>query len=364
MVFIDLEKSDFPIVKTLDISSFGTRMVDIAFEPGTFNIYAWDQVGSRLIIADTNGNLLNTFDATTSRLDMGAILFDQYGTLWAYGRLYGETYFDDLYKINPSNGKVTLVAYGPQTTGTDGCACPYTADILETTAKTIYSSCGLVTYEIRLTNYSPETLDDVVVKQTFPDGFTIVNVTDPIGGNVVSGAGTSYLHITNLDLTYGLHIIEVEVQLDVPLGTYAVQAEMSNLPEELGYTKLSDNNRDINETRDSTYITVADIRDTVYSREEFEACFGDSVKIEIFPLGQAYSWSDASIQDSTFFVYESDSLGSVISRECAFVITDHIVHFKQDTFSSYTQYVICKGDSVQLSLDTNGSSFGWSDPSL
>jgi uncharacterized repeat protein (TIGR01451 family) len=250
MVKIDLSSPTYATT-TINLRSATTgglpsiRVADLALDPYTGIVYAYDGYNRRLVTIDTNTGTVddNTFPANGSANVIGAMFFDAFGNLFGYGAPIGSTGGQNtLFSIDKSTGLLTAVATGPSASGNDGCSCAYTIEMQKLVSPEQALPCERVTYTLRIVNASGLQIDSVSVRDTLPAGLRFVRtLSNPFGGTDQSVVGGQLVHYDNLQLGIGLDSIVFEVVIDtLARGSYANQARLDGLPSALGGFVLSD----------------------------------------------------------------------------------------------------------------------------
>ena len=319
MVFVDLTDPNYAIDKVIDISGHNTRIVDIAFHPVTGDIYAFDLRGSKLVVLDPNdGSIKKAYPETSTRYQIGAIYFDQFGQLRGYGKKESGPSQRELYEIDLVTGELNLVSSSVSTTNSDACSCPFTIDLLKTVEKSPVQSCTEVDYYFAVLNLTSNTQTGVSISDQFPTGFNIVAINNPFGGTVVSGVGSNQLNIENMTIPYGVDTIIVTVYLDQVEGLFMNQAMLSDLPVSFGSSKLSDYPL-TKVLRDSTPLEVKkEIQSSTYYFDT-TICVGESI---VFTAsGTEVLWQDSSTEQS-ITVQDAGQYTVVYSTDCGDTITE------------------------------------------
>jgi gliding motility-associated-like protein len=216
------------------------RTADIAIDPITGDIYGYN--GERILKYNRITGLVDdlTFPIQTVEV-LGALFFDAFGELHGYGRPAGgsgqNTYFD----INKNTGVISLVTTGPNSSGTDGCSCPFTIKMQKTASVDTISPCGRVIFDFKIVNRSGIGRSSIDFQDVMPIDFTFTNVVSNPFGGVVTGIGTNTIFIDDMNIPIGESILRIEAKVSATAsGTYFNQAILFNLPSALGSTAVSD----------------------------------------------------------------------------------------------------------------------------
>ena len=84
-----------------------------------------------ITIHPDNGNINANFPSSTVADRMGGLYFDAFGKMFGYGNARNDNNARTFFGINKETGLVTNLGNGPNTSSKDGCACPFTIDLLK-----------------------------------------------------------------------------------------------------------------------------------------------------------------------------------------------------------------------------------------
>ncbi len=256
LVKVDLENPNYPIT-TINMST-NAQILDIAFHPTTDVLYGYDSNGQELVKIDINTGAVDTpFPMQAAPVTTGALFFDAYGNLFAYGSTSAFGDQNRFFEINPETGAATLLISGTPASSSDGCSCPYTVELSKTVLPEITAPCSEVEYTFEFVNTSRRPHLGMRFEDVLPAGFTFVSVKDnPLGGNVLSQAGDNFFLLDNFELPEGVNKVTIVVKTgNVAPGVYSNQAVLYNLPSSLGGERLSDNPKTLAKD-DSTRLTI------------------------------------------------------------------------------------------------------------
>jgi len=289
MVRIDL---DSPVYQTtiVPLQNINVAMVDVAFDPFSGVLYGYDMVGKSLItINPTTGAVNNSFTRQPLVQQLGAMFFDSFGNLFGYGS-YGSDDQNKFVAIDKVSGKISLLAIGPETTGQDGCSCPYTLGLQKTVQPDTALPCTEVVFSFVISNGSGASRSGISLSDVMPSDLKVKSiVTNPFGGQSV--INNNRFDITNMVVPTGIDTIKVLVEVGSnALGLYKNQAILTGLPLSLGLTTKSDNPATFIE-KDSTSLFIEPF-DISFINEEYIICPSDSLLIDATLHGIKYLWSD------------------------------------------------------------------------
>ncbi len=298
IVQVDLTSPNFS-VSSRALTGVGVNMLDIAFDPTDGTLYGVDAGGNRLVVIDfATGEVTAPFPPTTLMDDAGSLFFDSFGDLYAYGGPPGNNGFQNtLYKVDKFTGEFRILTTGTRAIATDGCSCPHTVELRKVVNPRVMVPCGEVQYVFTIANSSAAPRSGIDLQDTLPAGFTISEIIyNPYGGTIRSGVGTGILHLEDLTLLPGIDSIILRVEIgDLPDGIYKNQAILSDLPQALGSTALSDDPITITK-RDSTSLLLQSYQDDV--NIILSICDGDVVELSAMEYGADFLWNDGSTNTS------------------------------------------------------------------
>lgn len=362
---VDLSDPSYPVT-VVPLSGPNTRMLDIAYDPLTGILYGFDSSNNRLVIVDDETGVISTpFPPSTLLESAGALFFNAFGDLFAYGSPDGFEQ-NTLIRINKNNGTFSLETQGPLANGTDGCSCPYTIEMTKKVDPIQAFPCSRVTYTFDIANTSFSDHSGIDFSDMLPPGFIIEEiVSNPFGGNIISGVGTDELIIEDITVPGGEDSIVVYVRVgEVPTGFYKNQAALTDLPENLGTSRLSDDPRTFI-LGDSTSLFVSEIPfDTLYIDDQL--CQGDTLILDVATYGIDFLWQDNSTE-SEFVVTQAGTYISTAFSPCdtVTVIYDIGVSDIEVSLNASVTSVLF-GDTVSITSTVFNSgdetTYLWSDP--
>ena len=374
LVIINLTKPTYPteiipLTQTTTGGKPGTRIVDIAFDPLTRDLYGVDIIDFKLVKISLSSGVIrdDLYPISNEKANIAALFFDVFGNLYGYGAIgSGGTEFG-MYRINKNSGQLDFATVGPSTGGVDGCSCPFNISMQKTVYPKVAFQCTDVFYTFRIANGSQSRQADIIVEDRLPDGFIIEEIVqNPFGGTILSGVGTNYLLIEDLEIPSGQDSIVLRVNVGTkPPGTYGNLAHLKNLPENLGLSRLSDNPETLRfSAGDSTYVTIMP---PVFSFEEIDGiCQGDTIQLKASLPGAEYLWQDGST-DSSILVTTPGTYSVTATTDCDVYMASTTIDEQtiQVTFDSEV-LSITLGDAVVLEPVINNSgdelNFSWIDP--
>ena len=361
---IDLEDPDFGTTN-INLEDYDTRVFDIAFDPIEGVLYGFDSNNKRLLTINIADGSYNTSFPTQNQINsIGALFFDTFGNLFAYGGFSGGNQQNVLFRVNKQTGTLSFLADGPLASGNDGCSCPYTIKLEKTVSPDITLPCSEVEYTFRIANYSGRAQEGITLSDYLPDGFSISEIiSNPIGGDL--GQDLNHLELTNMTIPVGEHEIVVRVYIDeLPPGIYKNQASLENLPVQLGGLTLSDNPFTFT-PEDSTAVELLPLS-LEFIEEEQSFCENDVLIIDATLLGAEILWDNGSM-DPVREITEPGIYVVEASTDCETVIKTITVTTEFISLSSEVEsYELELGEELFIDVDVDGSglpeSYLWSDP--
>ncbi len=363
IVKVDLESPNFDVSR-VDIKA-NTRIFDIAFDPEDGTLYGVDINAKRLVkINPDTGNMDLSFPQQLIVNSIGALFFDTFGNLFAYGGVVNQANQDKLFEINKKNGTIAVLTDGPIAQGNDGCSCPYTIKLEKTVLPRETFPCEIVEYKFTIANSSGSARQGIDLIDVLPNGFEFVDVLrNPYGGDS-SLSGGSLVSITGLNVFPGKDSIIISAYIDeIPGGIYKNQAQLVNLPLELGSFTLSDNPETFIK-EDSTDIRVLDLN-LDFINEEYLKCEGEDLVLDATILGATIIWDDddsnpiKTITSAGVYTLEARNNCETIVK----IITVTEEYIEVSTFDD--EYEIMLGEYLDFDIDivtnSNISTILWND---
>ncbi|HMP29039.1 MAG TPA: gliding motility-associated C-terminal domain-containing protein, partial [Saprospiraceae bacterium] len=291
IVKVDLEDPNYRCT-FVPLSILNPGIVDIAFDPFTGILYGHDFNLRRLVTIDPNTGQVNTsFPIQPEVGELGALFFDSFGNLYGYGS-YGSPDQNKFVSINKTSGRIELLATGPNSSGQDGCSCPYTIDLIKTVSVDSTVPCSEVVYTFSISNASGATRTGINLFDNLPNDLLPKAVlNNPFGGNAIINGNS--LSITNMTIPQGVDSIKLLVEVtSSALGWYQNQARLTGLPNALGGSTVSDNPKTLT-VKDSTPLKVIPF-DLTHVQENIKICKESLAELDISLQGVKYQWSDGS----------------------------------------------------------------------
>jgi gliding motility-associated-like protein len=364
--FVDLNDPNYPITQVLNINGGNVLCTDIAFDPLTGDLYGFDSAGNRLVTFDAQTGAVNAtqFPSTNVVDDVGALFFDAFGNLFAYGNPSTTNLATQFYSINKVTGAVTLESTGPVATEKDGCSCPFTIKLQKTVEPELAFPCTEVIYTFEISNVSGQERTGIDFFDEMPLGLTIVEiVNNPFGGNV-DGIGTNQLSITDMTVPLGINQLQVKVYIEENVeGILKNQAILSNLPLSLGEFTLSDNPKTL-QVEDSTLLEVIPLFVELGS-DSIQICSGETVILDAGEYnGLTYEWSNGATS-SSIEVMQGGDYNVTVNSGCETVFDNTFVSDLEVGVILPPDITIDLGETVKITPTIAGVGnidYQWLDP--
>jgi gliding motility-associated-like protein/uncharacterized repeat protein (TIGR01451 family) len=356
LVFVDLNDPDYSFesepLNSVNGSNFFTT--DVSFDPLTGMLWGFDANTQRVITIDIETGVADntTFPVQNSVGQLGAMFFDPFGNLFAYGNAPGDDTATKFYSIDKNTGTISLEATGPIASRKDGCSCPYTVKLQKTVYPEVAFPCTEVTYSFEIANLSGLTQSNMTFLDVMPENLTIVEILDnPYEGDL-TGIGTNVLEIENMIIPAGIDSIIARVYIEEGSeGMYKNQARLTGLPSFLGEETVSDNpNTLVN--NDSTCLEVIPIFVDL-DNDSIGICNGESVFLNAEELeGQnvTYQWSSGDTT-SSLMINEPGLYTVTVSSGCETVFDSTFVTEALIDIELGEDILLELGDSVNLIPD-------------
>ena len=227
--------------------------------------------------------------------------------------------------------------------------CPFTIEVEHEMFPPETLPCSEVIFRFTFDNDSGTPRDGLLFTDTLPDGMWFLELlTNPLGGEFIDGMSADIIHIQDMLLPLGQHVMDIRVAVgDILPGDYLNQALLQNFPAELGPRRWSDDPR--TPQLDPTVLVVLGVEtDTLYVDEII--CEGTELILDGTPYGVEHHWFNGS-RDSMVAVQHPGAYELVVFDGCEptyiYFLVEPGAHIEV-AFDS-TVYHIHLGDSILLS---------------
>ncbi len=342
LVVVDLTDNTYPTKRRTPLTGSNVQTTDIAFDPISGILYGFDSRESRLITIDATTGLVTTNFPSSNVADrMGGLYFDAFGKMFGYGNAVNDNTARTFFGIDKNTGIVSNLGTGPSTSNKDGCACPFTIDLLKNVTPRQVVPCTELTYNFEISNLSGETIMGIDLTDTMPEDFVILRLDKNPYGGTFTGAGTNILRIEDMTVPLGQDSIKVVVEtLPFAQGIYKNQAYLDDLPAGLGSRSPSDDPTTVL-SDDSTSIEVFPLVVNLANQQQ-NLCEGTSIELVAGTInGIDYQWNTGSTA-STLVVSEPGQYAVTITNGCEVEI--------DSVFISEEPISVDLGEAITLNL--------------
>ncbi|MFK7983001.1 MAG: gliding motility-associated C-terminal domain-containing protein [Saprospiraceae bacterium] len=353
LVKIDLTNDQYATIARIPLVGPTVQTTDIAFDPITGILYGFDADASRLITIDPdNGTINANFPSSNVADRMGGLYFDAFGKMFGYGNAQNDNNARTFFGINKETGIVTNLGNGPNTSSKDGCACPFTVDLLKNVTPRQLVPCTEIAYAFEVSNLSGAEITGIDLSDTMPIDFIIVRVDQNPYGGIVEGLGTNILTITNMTVPLGQDSLVVIVEPQpFALGVYKNQAYLDNLPEHLGSRSPSDDPLTLL-SDDSTAVEVFPLMVDLENQMQ-NLCEGATIELVAGTIdGIDYEWSTGATTP-TINVSEPGLYAVTITNGCEIEFDSVIISEEPISVDLGEDIIINLGDYIDLIPITN-----------
>ncbi|NJL75002.1 MAG: gliding motility-associated C-terminal domain-containing protein [Saprospiraceae bacterium] len=247
----------------------------------------------------------------------------------------------------------------------DGCSCPQTMTFTRTMKPAVLTPCSEFEITYTILNHSGIGKTGVTFKDSLPDLFTITEVVEHTFnfGQIVSGEGSSYFNIDNLDILIGRNTIRLKGLVGTHEQTiFETQAVLLGLPLGLGTDIWSDNPATF-KPADANRVEI--LHDNNFKLADYLQfnCSKDTAMLSLPFPANTYEWSDGS-SEATLQVTKTGTYAVIASSDC-FTVQDsiQITAFPEPPTLELGETVVTQQNRViQLLPQTNANiiSFEWS----
>jgi len=403
--------------------AFDSRIYDFAIDPNNTSLayaYQSNHDDESLGPESSRGNILSInvdFDnpdlgmvTPISKLNqnqvshLGGLLFSPDSGLYGYGTPVSglNPIQNQFYQINTFNGSVAnqFFSWPPDGIFSDGCSCPFSFSFTCSVPDDgMYCNDDLKNFVISIENNSFNPIEGLTLRDTFPEGTMIEEISGVFTGNVSAGMGigSNILEISDLLIPAKANVV-ITIKLrsvDAKVGELYNQAFLYDLPETFDNMLASDNPATSHENGDpSLYIIIPRTLENVKWEltSPSECLLANDGKIEVsspqfFP-GQEFEVkirNKIGWEESTFnTIVDSDNtitLDSLIPGEyqvfqvrsvsdnCSLSARDTIIYLEPPNdlldLELEGNSPICEGESLLLKSETNAiATIRWTGPSL
>lgn len=294
---------------------------DMATDPTNGTMYGYDNKNGRLVEVAIGGQINSVNYPTTGVTDMDGLFFNITGELYGYSANRG------FYNIDKLTGVIDYKRSGPEGTHADACSCPYTYEFEKTIAPKAILPCEEFTVIYKFNNQLGIPQTWVKLRDTFPDGFEILDITGDIvtADNII----VSDPHILALDnLIYLMRDNEIKVRVRAStdfIGEFSSSGVHWDFPQAFGEYQYTDDpyTDDFGDPTSAALVSSSDIDFNDYISY---SCDGKSVIIESPIEADRYLWSNGITAKEIIVdkegIYYLEAFGDCVTYEDSVVITE------------------------------------------
>lgn len=195
---------------------------------------------------------------------LGGMLFTAQSDLFGYGSSDPglNPPQNRLFTISPFTGEVIdLKISRPKSILSDGCSCPFSFTFTNSVPEEgMYCNNDEKIFVVNINNNSFNPISDIILRDTFPEGMVIEQITGLFEGSISAGTGIgmNVLEIVGLQIPSKTNVeIRIKVlSVDAPVGPAFNQAYLYNLKNQFEEVLASDNLSTIGAERDASQFIV------------------------------------------------------------------------------------------------------------
>ncbi len=299
----------------------GHFFTDIAITPHENMLYGYNLLDNRIVrmtLTATNFFALNPVEAKD---DFQALYTDALDRLWGLGNIENNV-ASGLFQINKNNGAYSYYVTGPENYLSDVTACPFGVIIEQRNNPVIALPCTEIQSKIYIGN-GGNMLSAANLEMDMPNGFDITDIqSNPF--NVDDNSTNSTLRFEDMVLPRKVDSILFTFEAgDILGGDYLYQGTLSNLPDNIGTSLLTDN-RNTRILDDPNLVTINTFAEDSIFEERF-ICLGETLVLDPSIYTSTGQWKNGPNQ----LKYEVDASGvyifEAISDCFSFVIRYNVV---------------------------------------
>ncbi len=214
--------------------------------------------------------------------------------------------------------------------------CPFTIEVEHEMFPPETLPCSEAIFRFTFDNDSGTPRGGLLFTDTLPTGIEFLEIlSNPLGGQFVDGMPSDIIHIKDMLLPLGKHVMDIRVAIgDIAPGEYANQALVQNFPSELGPRRWSDDPR--TNQLDPTILLVLGVEtDTLYVDEII--CEDSELILDGTPYGIEHHWFNGS-RDSVVTVQLPGTYELVVFDGCD---------------PTYIFFVVAPGRHIDVTFDSS-----------
>lgn len=376
-ILVDVtDNSAAPTVIPLSRTDITFGFVDVALDAYTGKVHGLStETGTFVVIDPVSGIVEDDYTLPLS-LDFPAIPGIGFTDQQTLVGISGNSLNDIIGFYHPNSETVIAEVAGiiavEDRSSVDACSCvDFDLVLQHTLSSDTLKQCQTASAVIHIINRSQGPLpgSNFVLKDTFPTGVIIEEVTyNPFPGEV-EGVGTNIFQLSNFNPGFGIDsiVLQLTVTEDALLGAHEVQAFMEGFMDLVEYPSghlLSDNPRTYESVMDATPFIIIGSDSLASVQTQYYLCPDSSVVID--PVGNQsgydLAWEDGSVTDARL-ITEEGQYTATISDACItqqFAIQVEEVFLEVDLGADQT---IVLGEEIvlnaQIDNDLPISTYSW-----
>ncbi len=277
-----------------DISASGaSRILDMAVDPVFGTVYGYNNLNGTVVQFGIDGQIATISQSRRDEQGIEALFLDRNAVM------YGYTRNGEFYQIDKVEGNLKFLQRGPQGTLVDGCTCPFTYAFEKNINQQVLIPCEPFEVVYSFRNHLGLSQTGIQLRDTFPEGFEILNVTSTIPYTLSpNNPMTNVLALNNMIYLMGANTLRVTVQPpQFFAGTFTSQARQGPFPIALNASHLSDDPRtDI--LSDPTTGEIVSVLDVALEQFVSFSCDGSEATIQSPVASADNHWSTGSTAPS------------------------------------------------------------------
>lgn len=331
------------------------QCADIAFHPTLNQLFGFEHSERRLITIDIGTGLINNTSYPSVdiiRGNMPSIFFDAFGNLFGVGASEGTFSNRNLYRFNTEDGSAVLFESMGFERNQDGCSCPFKVELLNRVSSRQAYPCTELEFEFTLINRTDREQIGLVLRDTFPQGVIISQIDNlPFNGEIISGIGSRFLEIQNIDLPLGSFTFNfiIRIQDETPAISVFNQAFLNGIFL-TSLTETEDILSDDPETilpDDPTFFAIDQLQVT-FDFIEPVLCPNDTLLLASGVSGASnYEWNTGSTNPQ-ITVTEPGNYSVTVTSDCAEAEGVILIRQEQVTLDLGEDLTIDRGEVVEL----------------
>ncbi len=314
---IDLQQEAF-VAEFDDISRSGpSKIQDMAVDPIFGAIYGYNNLDGTIVQFGIDGQIATVSQLRHEEQFIEALFFNRDAAMFGY------TAKGEMYAVDKIEGNLRFIQRGPQGTTVDGTACPFTFDFIKSITPRELIACEPFEVNYFFRNNLGVSQTSVQLRDTFPEGFSITNISSSIPYTPAETDGQEHiLALNNMIYLMGSNRINVTVEPpDFYFGSFSSRARQHDFAAAFGTIQYSDN-PNTEELSDPTDAEIIEENSVALSEQILFSCDGLSATITSPISAHSYVWSTGSTEPQ--IEVSTPGLYTLRVESNCFVYTDSI----------------------------------------